>query len=68
MIKFNKTSNAPIDLSNWTVEIGGSWDNDELQYYATAAMNIVRLGAWWAGVPREKTRELGFQKLKTVVA
>ena len=33
-----------------------------LQHFATAtAMNIARLGAWWAGVPREKTRESAFQ-------
>ncbi|MEW6736154.1 MAG: transposase [Acidobacteriota bacterium] len=41
----------------------------ELQHFATAAaINLVRLGAWWQGHPREKTRISHFQKLKHMAA
>ncbi len=38
--EFNKASNAPIDSSKWTAEIGGGgWGNEELQYYTNDIEN-----------------------------
>ncbi|MEW6733873.1 MAG: transposase [Acidobacteriota bacterium] len=37
----------------------------QLQHFATAvSINIARLGNWWFGPPREKTRISHFQALK----
>ncbi|MBA4121618.1 MAG: hypothetical protein H0X72_04045 [Acidobacteria bacterium] len=41
--EFNKASNAPIDSSKWTAEIGGGgWGNEELQYYTNDIENRSR--------------------------
>ena len=38
-----------------------------LQHLATAAaLNVVRLGEWWAGTPQAKTRYSPFTRLKVV--
>ncbi len=43
--EFNKASNAPIDSSKWTAEIGGGgWGNQELQYYTNSIENAYHDG------------------------
>ncbi|MDQ3710648.1 MAG: glycoside hydrolase family 16 protein [Acidobacteriota bacterium] len=38
--EFNKASNAPVDSSKWTAEIGGyGWGNQELQHYTNSVEN-----------------------------
>lgn len=44
--EFNKATNAPIDSSKWTAEIGGGgWGNEELQYYTNDIENAYHDGA-----------------------
>jgi len=43
--EFNRASNAPIDSSKWTAEIGGGgWGNQELQYYTNSIENAYHDG------------------------
>lgn len=43
--EFNKASNAPVDSSKWTAEIGGGgWGNQELQYYTNDIENAYHDG------------------------
>jgi len=44
--EFDKASNAPLDSSKWTAEIGGyGWGNEELQYYTDDIENVYHDGA-----------------------